>query len=76
MVGGHNHYNQLVIDDQIHRNKLVQVVGFKAQSVVCWDFHIVLGDLDNNVWVVGKNDRGHLGLGDNLDRSISHQWGI
>jgi len=46
-----------------------QIPDIKAQQVSCGKSHTILIDLDNNVWVCGRNDQGQLGLGDTENRN-------
>jgi alpha-tubulin suppressor-like RCC1 family protein len=44
-------------------------IHIKAKSVSCGDYHMIFIDLDNYVWVLGNDNDGQLGLGDNLNRT-------
>lgn len=45
-----------------------QVSNLKAKQISAGDHHVILIDLDNNVWAWGENKYGQLGVGDRSDR--------
>lgn len=47
--------------------------NIKAKQISCGYRHLLIIDMDNNIWSIGYNKYGQLGLGDNRDRSIPTQ---
>lgn len=84
LVFGDNTYDQLsaggnrhiIIPISIVRNipGLSPFKGFKGKCVSVGGgisgYHCLIIDLDNNIWSMGYNNHGELGLGDNNDRNI------
>lgn len=66
---GNNEYGQLGIDSDESSPYPVSV-DIKAKSVFAGDYHSILIDLEDNVWVTGLNILGQLGLGDMEDRYV------
>jgi alpha-tubulin suppressor-like RCC1 family protein len=48
----------------------IELIKLKSKFIACGDGYTMLIDLDNNVWGIGSNDFGQLGLGDNVNRNI------
>ena len=72
-VMGRNNFGQLGLDDKDDRNTPIKLVNIKqlngkAHSITCGQNHTLIIDLDNNSWVMGKNDGGQLGLGGGENR--------
>ena len=69
-VCGENTYGQLGVNKRANRvdcpTKLKNIPG--ACSVVSYYRHSLLLDEEGNVWSTGENERGQLGLGDNVKR--------
>lgn len=69
-ITGRNDYGQLGLGDYNDRNYFVQLPSsFNwAKKVVCGEHFTVVEKSDGTVWVCGRNDKGQLGLGDNINR--------
>lgn len=67
---GNNDNGQLGNDDallhKISRN--IYKLNHKVTKIACGYEHSMFIDMDNEVWVMGNNSRGQLGLGDTLNR--------
>ncbi len=50
---------------------LTQIPRLKAKTVTCGHSHIVVVDLEDNVWVCGLNYCGQLGLGNNYSSVLT-----
>lgn len=72
-VCGNNASGQLGVGDEINRNSFVQIPDLKGtpiKQISAGDYHTVILDFRNNIWVCGKNGGGQLGLGDNQPRNV------
>jgi alpha-tubulin suppressor-like RCC1 family protein len=47
-----------------------QLNNIKAKLISCGDYHTMIIDLDNNIWAMGYNRYGQLGLGLTNNRNI------
>lgn len=69
---GLNYNGQLGLSHMKNRNVPMWIqwnYENKAKSVSCGNYHTMITDLDNNIWAIGTNKFGQLGLGDNQDRN-------
>jgi alpha-tubulin suppressor-like RCC1 family protein len=76
-VAGYNGFGQLGLGDNVNKNTFTQVTttGKKILSAYCSEYHtvIVTEETDNNLYVVGNNNVGQLGLGDNVNKNTFTQ---
>ena len=72
-VLGNNTFGQLGTNedttDQLDNNSPILIPNIKAKKIYTSTANSYIIDLDNNIWSVGNNHYGLLGLGDNKDRS-------
>lgn len=69
LASGDNYFGQLGLGDSQNRHVPTQILNpnetgtFTAQFIACGKSHTILIDMENNVWAVGDNYFGQLGLG-------------
>jgi alpha-tubulin suppressor-like RCC1 family protein len=71
-VCGYNDYGQLGLGDNKNRNthtKLEHNFGI-IKNIYCGGFHNIILNENNEIFVIGNNSDGQLGLGDNDNRII------
>ena len=71
-VSGSNNYGQLGLGDEYKKVdrqfELVKIPNLKVRQVSTGESHTIFIDMENDVWVCGKNEGGQLGLGDTKNR--------
>jgi alpha-tubulin suppressor-like RCC1 family protein len=73
VVFGSNKYTQLGLRDAGNRDVPTLLPWSslnRAKSISCGGYHSMIIDLNGNVWAIGRNRHGQLGLGDVKDRNI------
>ena len=70
IVVGSNQYGQLGLGDNLNRYIQALIPKIRIKLVRCGEFHTVLVDLNNDVWIFGANGYGQLGLGHNQNSFI------
>jgi alpha-tubulin suppressor-like RCC1 family protein len=69
VVCGDNESGQLGLGPNSSIRNELKSVNYRAKSIVCGDSHTVIIDLNDNVWMFGRNNFGQLGLGDDENRN-------
>jgi alpha-tubulin suppressor-like RCC1 family protein len=80
-VCGYNYHGQLGLGDNKNRNtykKLEHNLG-KIKNIFCGEYHNIILNENNEIYVCGYNEYGQLGLGDNKNRNtytkLEHNFG-